>query len=208
MDWKQLEQLRVNGFTLARRGYDTREVDKFLHMLADWLETDAATELGDEAVQRKLELVGKSTAHILLTTEKEAQELRRTTQAECTEVREKADAAARDTRQKADEYSATTREKADEFARRTKEAAAEQSRKTIEEGDRRRAAIEAVVAELESQRDAAVADLERLRGELLTTITKHSTRTAPEPLPAESRRKRANIEQKAIDQKAEAEVPS
>jgi DivIVA domain-containing protein len=203
MDWNHLEQLRVNGFTLARRGYDTREVDKFLHMLADWLETDAATELGDQAVQRKLELVGKSTAHILLTTEQEAQELRRTTQAECTEVREKADAAALDTRQKADAYSATTRQKAEEFARQTKEAATEQARKTVEEGDRRRAAIEAVVADLEAQREAAVADLERLRGELLTTITKHSTRTTQESRPSEGRRKRSNI-----DQKAEAEVTS
>jgi DivIVA domain-containing protein len=203
MDWNQLEQLRVKGFTLARRGYDTREVDKFLHMLADWLETDAATELGDQAVQRKLELVGKSTAHILLTAEQEAQELRRTTQAECTEVREKADAAALDTRQRADAYSATTRQKADEFARQTKDAATEQARKTVEEGDRRRAAIEAIVADLEAQREAAVADLERLRGELLTTITNHSTRTKQEGRSSEGRRKRANI-----DQKAEAEATS
>jgi DivIVA domain-containing protein len=201
MDWNQLEQLRVKGFTLARRGYDTREVDKFLHMLADWLETDAATELGDQAVQRKLELVGKSTAHILLTTEKEAQELRRTTEAECADLRAKADAAAQDTRQKADEYAATTRSKADDAAQRTRESAAEHARKTIDEGDRRRAAIEAVVSDLEAQRDAAVADLERLRGELLTTITKHSTRTAPEARPTEGRRKRANTEPKA-----EAEV--
>ena len=189
MDWNQLEQLRVNGFTLARRGYDTREVDKFLHMLADWLETDAATELGDQAVQRKLELVGKSTAHILLTTEQEAQELRRTTQAECAELRQQAEVDSARVRQEAEEYAVAMREESDKEAR-----------KTIEEGERRRAAIEAVVADLEAQREAAVADLERLRGELLTTISKHSTRTAPEGREREGRGKRTTTE------KAEAEV--
>jgi DivIVA domain-containing protein len=194
MDWTHFEQLRVSGFTMVRRGYDKREVDRFLDSLAEWLETDAATELGDEAVQRKLELVGKSTAHILLTTEKEAQELRRRTQAEVAELREKAEADATQTRTKADEYAATTRERADEQARRTKEAAAEQARKTVEEGDRRRAAAEAVVAELERQRDAIVGELEQMRGELLATITKHSTRTSSEGRGGDGRRKRANME--------------
>ena len=212
MDWTNLEQLRVTGFTVTRRGYDTREVDRFLEDLIQWLETDAAQQIGDEAVQRKLELVGQSTAHILLTTENEARELRRKTEDECAKLRKEADAAATetrkladaysaDTRTKADEYSNTTRTKADEAARRTKESAAEQARKTIEEGDRRRAAIEAVVSELESQRDATLAELEGLRGALLSTISKHTTRTSPEQRSGEARRRRSNIEHKA-----EAEV--
>ena len=205
MDWTHFEQLRVSGFTMVRRGYDKREVDRFLGSLAEWLETDAATELGDEAVQRKLELVGKSTAHILLTTEKESQELRRRTQTEVAEQREKADAAAKDTRGRADEYAATTRERAEEQARRTKEAATEQARKTVEEGDRRRAAAEAVVSELTKQRDAIVAELEQMRGELLTTISKHSTRSSSEPRNGESRRKRANIDK---PEKEQAEAPA
>jgi DivIVA domain-containing protein len=197
MDWNQLEQLRVSGFTIARRGYDTREVDKFLHMLADWLETDAAQELGDQAVQRKLELVGKSTAHILMTAEQEAQELRRTTKAECDELRAQTEAASAEARRLAEEYAVNVRQEADEAAQAERDAAAEQARTTVEEGDRRRAAAEALVAELEAQREAAVADLERLRGELLTTISKHTTRTSAEPREAEGRRKRANIEQRA-----------
>ena len=193
MDWTHFEQLRVSGFPMVRRGYDKREVDRFLASLAEWLETDAATQLGDEAVQRKLELVGKSTAHILLTAEKESQELRRTTERDCAELRSEAEAAANDARARADEYAVTTRERADEAARRTQEAAAEQARKTVEEGDLRRAATEAIVKELEAQRDAAVGELEAIRGELLATITKHSTRTEPAPHNGEGRRKRANI---------------
>ena len=76
---------------------------------------------------------------------------------------------------------------------RAKAAATEQARKTVEEGDRRRAAAEAVVAELKTQRDDTVAEMERLRSELLSTISKHTTRSAPEPRNSEGRRKRANI---------------
>jgi peptidoglycan DL-endopeptidase RipA len=219
MDWTHFEQLRVSGFTMTRRGYDKREVDRFLDSLAEWLETDAANELGDQAVQRKLELVGKSTAHILLTTEKESQELKRTVQAECDDLRQKADAAAKDTRRQADDYSTTTRTKADEYAsalraktdeeaQRTKAAAAEQARKTVEEGDRRRAAAEAVVAELKAQRDDTVAEMERLRSELLSTISKHTTRSAPEPRNGEGRRKRANIAKAPGEEKTEALEPA
>jgi DivIVA domain-containing protein len=201
MDWTHFEQLRVEGFTMVRRGYDKREVDRFLSSLAEWLETDAAAELGDDAVQRKLELVGKSTAHILLTTEKESQEMRRTAERECADLRESAAAAAKDVRAKADEYSSGLRDRTQEETRRQKEASTEQARKTVEEGDRRRAAAEAVVSDLETQRDAAVAELEAMRGELLATISKHTTRATTNG--DASRRKRANIN-KSDTEKVEA----
>jgi DivIVA domain-containing protein len=47
MDREDIERLRVQGFTVARRGYDRREVDKFLAALVEWLETDAPKELRD-----------------------------------------------------------------------------------------------------------------------------------------------------------------
>jgi len=192
MDWTHFERLRVTGFTMARRGYDKREVDRFLEDLAQWLETDAPAELGDQAVQRKLELVGQSTAHILLTTEKEAQELRRRTEQEVADLRAEAEAAAADTRRQADDYAAEVRQRTQDEAAKMKAEAEEQARRTIAEGDRRRAAADAVVKELEAQRDAIVAELETMRGELLETITKHSTRTAP-ARDGEGRRKRANV---------------
>jgi hypothetical protein len=65
-------------------------VDKFLEALVDWIETDAAQDLGDLAVKRKLELVGMSTAHILLATEKESKELRAKAEKECAELRSQA----------------------------------------------------------------------------------------------------------------------
>src|SRR5687768_12711050 len=104
MDGNEIERFRVEGFTVARRGYDRREVDKFLAALGDWIETDAAKDLGDQVVRRKLELVGKSTAKILLTTEKESEQLRAQMEEECAELRSQAEAASRETRRAADEY--------------------------------------------------------------------------------------------------------
>jgi DivIVA domain-containing protein len=53
MDWNDIERLLIHGFAVARRGYDRREVDKFLGALVDRLETDAPKDLGGMAVKRK-----------------------------------------------------------------------------------------------------------------------------------------------------------
>jgi hypothetical protein len=181
MDWNEIDKLREPGFALERRGYDRHEVDRRLASLADWLETDAVTDLGDLTVKRKLELVGKSTSRILLTAEQEAQQMRRRAQEECDELwaeteaktqetRQAADRYAAETRQAADDYGAKTREKAEQDARRTESSAAARAQKTVEEGERRRANIEAAIGELDKRREAAIGELERLRTELATAI--------------------------------------
>jgi DivIVA domain-containing protein len=173
MDWKDIDRLREPGFTEARRGYDRREVDRFLGSLVDWLETDAVKELGDLAVQRKLEFVGKSTARILMTTEEESEKLRGLTQEECAELRARAEAASLKTREAADEYAKAVRAKADEDARQATKAARDDAAEVVREGELRRVQIEATVSELEAHRDTTLADLDRLRDELGSTLGTH-----------------------------------
>jgi DivIVA domain-containing protein len=173
VDWKDIDRIRVPGFTLARRGYDKHEVDRFLARLADWLETDAPNEIGEMAVTRKLELVGKSTSHILMTTEQQAVELRRSSEEECAQMISEAEAAAQQTREAADQYAKQTRAQADAEGHQVAEAASAQARATIEEGERRRAQIESVIADLEVRRDDAIADLDALRKELGAAIASH-----------------------------------
>jgi DivIVA domain-containing protein len=184
VDWKDIDRIRVPGFTPARRGYDKHEVDRFLARLADWLETDAPNEIGEMAVTRKLELVGKSTSHILMTTEQQASELRKSSEEECAQMISEAEAAAQQTREAADQYAKQTRAAADEYAKQTRakadanaaaaaEAAAAQAQNTVEEGERRRAQIESVIADLEVRRDDALADLDALRKELGAAIASH-----------------------------------
>jgi DivIVA domain-containing protein len=173
MDWKDIDRIRVPGFAEARRGYDKREVDTFLGRLADWLETDAAEEIGNVAVTHKLEAVGRSTAHILLTTQQEAEELRQSADEECAKMLEDAEAAARRTREAAEAYARETRATADADARSTAEAADTEAKETVDEGERRRAQIEAVIATLEIRRDDVLADLDRTCKELAATIASH-----------------------------------
>ena len=179
MDLEDIHRLRVQGFTVARRGYDRREVDRFLDALLDWIDTDAAKDLGDQAVKRKLELVGKSTAHILLTTEKESEGLRSQTEAECAELRSEAEGASLAVRHNADEYATKTREKAEQAARRTAEVAGAKAKGIVEEAERRCAQIEAVIAELDARRDGTLRDLEQLRRELASTIGEHTSAARP-----------------------------
>jgi DivIVA domain-containing protein len=179
MDWQDIDRIRDPGFTIARRGYDRHEVDRFLEGLATWLETDAPSEIGQLAVTRKLELVGRSTAHILLTTEQESEQMRRRAQQEAAELRAEAEAAAAQTRRNADEHARRVREKADEDARRTRDAAATRAAKMIEEAEARRERIEEVIAELTARRDDVLRDMERLHGELGATVAKHRDKGAP-----------------------------
>jgi len=179
MDLEDIHRLRVQGFTVARRGYDRREVDRFLDALLDWIDTDAAKELGDQAVKRKLELVGKSTAHILLTTEKESEGLRSQTEEECAELRSEAESASLAVRRDADEYATKTREKGEQDARRTGEVAGAKAKGIVEEGERRRAQIETVIAELDARRDGTLRELERLGRELASTIGEHTSAARP-----------------------------
>src|SRR5215211_5057054 len=135
MDWKDIDRLREPGFTVARRGYDQHEVDRLLGSVVDWLETDAATQLADVTVKRKLELVGKSTTRILLTTEQEAEQMLRRAEDECAELRSQAEAAALDTQRAAEAHARQVREKAEQEARRTTEAATTKARQIVEEGE-------------------------------------------------------------------------
>ncbi len=175
MDWKDIDRLRDPGFTVTRRGYDHREVDRLLGSLVDWLETDAARELEDLAVKRKFEHVGKATARILLTTEEETAKMVRLAEEECAELRSQAEAASLNMRDAANEYARQVRAKADEDARRAGEAAHGKAREIVEEGERRRTQIETVVTELEAHRDRAIQELERLRGELDSVMGTHKS---------------------------------
>jgi DivIVA domain-containing protein len=187
MDWKNIDRIRVPGFAEARRGYDKREVDTFLGRLADWLETDAANEIGNVAVTRKLEAVGRSTGHILLTTQQEAEALRQSADEECAKMLADAEATARRTREAAEAYARETRVKADADARSTVEAAELEARETVDEGERRRAQIEAVIATLEIRRDDVLADLDRTCEELAATIAGHRAPAEANPHNGEPR---------------------
>ena len=180
MEQRHIDRIRNPRFPVARRGYDQREVDNFMLELAEWLESRAAEEVGSFAVKRKLEMVGRSTANILMTAEKEAEELHDATEAEVAELIDRADAAAQKTRQGAEAYANQLRESAKRETEERLAAAASKARATVEEGERRRASLESEIRQLEILRDRVLADLERLGKELDTTVDTHRSDSSPD----------------------------
>jgi hypothetical protein len=108
-----------------------------------------------------------------LTTQQEAEEMRKSADEECAKMLADAEGRARRTREKAEAYARETRAKAEADARSTAEAAETEARETVDEGERRRAQIESVIASLEIRRDDVLADLNRLCEELAATIADH-----------------------------------
>ena len=192
MEQRDIDRLRDPKFTMARRGYSQREVDNFLLQLADWLESTAADDVGSYAVKRKLELVGKSTANILLTTEQAAEEMRRGAQQQAAKTVHDANATAQQARHAASEHAKKVRDAGEREAQEKVAAATAKARNIIEEGERRRAGLESVIVDLQAARDRLLADLDRLTNELRGTIGAHAPSATPDPFtssPREARRK-------------------
>ena len=60
VDETSLERIRKATFPPSRRGYDKREVDKFLNRLADWLETGGGDQARSDTVRRAFDIKQES----------------------------------------------------------------------------------------------------------------------------------------------------
>jgi DivIVA domain-containing protein len=203
VDQTSLERIRNATFPSARRGYDKREVERFLGRLADWLETGGGDEARSDTVKKELERVGQRTGAILAQAEESAQEIRaeaeqnagetvRRAKAAAQESKREADAYARDTKASADgyadqtrraseEYADRTRQKADQEAREAIESAQAQARRIVEEGTRRRRDIEAVISDLVRKRDAVISHAEQLGQRLTGVVSEHRPAPGADP---------------------------
>src|SRR5262245_39325542 len=192
VDQTSLDRIRNATFPTGRRGYEKREVEKFLARLADWLETGGGDESRSDTVKRELERVGQRTGAILAQAEESAEQIRaeaeeeaKATVGEATEAAEsargEADAYSKETRGDADEYAGETRQEADQDAGATRAeaeqdaketitAAQEKARRIVEEGNRRRKDIEAVIADLVSRRNDVLADTDALTEKLTRAV--------------------------------------
>jgi DivIVA domain-containing protein len=238
MDHDSIDRIRGATFPLARRGYDKREVERFLGKLADWLEHGGDDESRSELVKRELDRVVQKTGGILTAAEEAAEELRADAARDAEELgsrvraeadavraaaekydtetrsaadahgersRVEADTYSRETREGADAYASGTRKDAEVYAGETRERveieaaelteeaersaeetlmkAQDEATRIVDEANRRRADVEAVIADLEARRDSVVTDLERLASEVSGTATQHRpTQAAPEVL--------------------------
>jgi DivIVA domain-containing protein len=152
----KLELIRNTNFSMARRGYDRREVDNFLVSLAEWLERAGHDEIEAYAVSRKLERAGETTARVLATAQAEADKIAKEAQAEASKIVEDANRA----------------------ATQRVEAAAEQGKRLIEEGEHRKASLETAITQLIERRRRVIEEIQLLRDALGGAI---GAPTAPAP---------------------------
>jgi DivIVA domain-containing protein len=165
-----IERIRGATFSIARKGYDKREVERFLNKLADWLEAGGGDQARSDIVKRELERVGEKTARILSEAEDSAEQIR-------TEAADEAAAALESAREEAE----TTRRSADERAAKSLADAERKAQRIVDEGTRRRTDVEAVISDLVRRRDELLAEVERLTSELRSAVSGHAPRPGADP---------------------------
>lgn len=195
MDDSPIDQIRAVTFTTARRGYEKREVETFLSKVADWLETGGEDEARAQLVKRELERVGKKTATVLSAAEESAEQLRADAEREAAEILSRTEAEIKKLRAAADEYDQSTRRGADEYAKKTRgsadqdaaqtraeaqkdaremiQSAESKARRIVDEGTKRRADIEAVIADLRERRNQVLGQVDTLAAKLKETAATH-----------------------------------
>ena len=196
MQQDSIERIRSATFAISRKGYDKREVERFLQKLADWLEAGGGDQARSDLVKRELERVGERTAGILSQAEDSAEELRAEAEAEASSTLNRAREQSASTRKSADEYAGRIRGEADKYSEKTraeadkgaketmaraaKEAreglaeAQSQAKRIVDEGNQRRQDIESVISDLIRRRDGVAGEVDRLASELRAAVTAHT----------------------------------
>lgn len=203
MQQDSIERIRSATFSIARKGYEKREVERFLSKIADWLEAGGGDQTRSDLVKRELERVGEKTAGILASAEDSAEQLRTDAEQEATEILDRAREQAAGTRQEADAYSSQTRSEADTYADKTRRDADRQAhqmragaeadardalakaqakaQRIVDDGVSRRGDLESVISDLVRRRDAVLADVDQLSGQLNSAIAGHTPAPGADP---------------------------
>ena len=196
MDKDAIERIRTATFPMARRGYEKRDVERFLDQVADWLETGGGDDTRAESVRGELERVGQHITKILTEAHAAAEELKDEAKREVGRIRSDADAYAERVRIEAETYVNEQREEADTYGERRRAEIEAEVRELRHRADqeaeeltsklsRRRAALEAEVADLEERRHEAVERMRRLSSLLAGTATEHDAPLTDAEEPAE-----------------------
>lgn len=178
MSDETIDRIRSATFNVSRRGYEKREVDRFLTRLAEWLETGGIDDVRSGSVKRELERVGEKTASILSTAEDTAQGMRAEAEAEAESTLRAAKDAAKKVRGDADDYARTARAEAEEYSGQVRgdaDAYAEQTRGEAEAyaGDTKAKAekeAEATIKAGQAKSERIIADGEKRRRDIEAVI--------------------------------------
>ena len=205
MDRDSIDRIRSTTFPVGRRGYDKREVDRFLNGLADWLETGGADQTRAETVRRDLERVGKQTGKILTDAHDAGDRIRAEAERDAARLAEEARAEAEQARTAADRYAAETRGEADDYGEATRAAADEHAAQSRTEADAYSAAsregADAYAAKTREEIDASAAEI-RNRADRDAEQTVKKAKAEAKRILDEAARRRGDIETVIADLEA------
>jgi DivIVA domain-containing protein len=132
---ESIERIRSATFTLARRGYDRREVDNYLSKLADWLEGGGADQVHSDSIRHELERIGQKTSSVLTAAQEAAESMRGEAERQARQITEDARAHVESTRAAADDYAKKVRDEAQSIAGKAKAEAEAEAREVRQEAD-------------------------------------------------------------------------
>jgi len=184
-------RIRSATFTIARRGYDKREVERFLNKLADWLETGAGDEERANTIRGELEKIGERTTTILTAVHEAAEEMQSEAERAAVQTKQTVREETQIKRAEADGYSKETRTSADAYAAKERAAADGYSVKA-------RSDSESYAAELRASTEREAEGIEKhARKQGRETV--EAAEAEGERLIAEGRKRRLDIEAMITD---------
>src|SRR5215211_1622670 len=135
MDRDSIERIRTATFSVARRGYDKREVDRFLERVAEWLESGGDDDSRRQLVRNELERIGQETGKILVDAHDVGEGIRERADAEAAQIVDQAREEADEVREAGDRYASGQRAEADAYSERAHIEADEYANETRGEAD-------------------------------------------------------------------------
>ena len=181
-----IDRIRSATFTIARRGYEKRDVERFLNQLADWLETGAGDEERANTLRRELEKIGERTTTILTAVHEAAEEMQSEAERAAIQIKQTVREETQIKRAEADGYSKETRTSADGYAAKERSAADGYSVKT-------RSDSESYATELRASTEREAEGIEKhARKQGRETV--EAAESEGERLIAEGRKRRSGIE--------------
>jgi DivIVA domain-containing protein len=180
VDQDSVDRIRSATFPLARRGYEKREVERFLAEIADWLETGGSDEARSDLVRQDLERIGAQTSTILTQAHDAAATMREAAERDVRQQLADANRKAEAMRESAESYAEETREDADAYALKTRADANAYAEQARSEAD-------AYAGEARTEADTAAREMtEKARGEAKRIVE-------------EAQRRRTELEQVIAD---------
>jgi DivIVA domain-containing protein len=172
---QEVAEVQNARFSIALRGYDRDEVDRYMSRVNQMLAELQITAAPESAIKYALEKVSRDTRSTVEEAQREAEDITRDSRAK-----------AHDRLEEAAKEAEQLREAAEREARKLREAAARETHGTRAAAETRIRELEAEVQAMAEQRDRAVKELEELARSVAELVNAQGRDGSASPEPAKA----------------------